>query len=512
MSTRIRGSGLGSVITENNSTKFQLEVKGSHRDNPLEVKSALAGLYINGKIVDETRNRGINIVVIDSKFEVVEVARYDIYGAVSEIIDAFIKYIDDAPTDRIIALYSYDAMGTNDKLDQAFNRWGASTWPSSAITVAPRSSYVALYSTKHKSIFCDAKGNLASKSEPAYIEYFLDSFEDIATVGGSRFIAYDSKEYEGTNKYGFKSWYDRQPLSNLGNVKPGDMLNIQAEGMVDDVAKAAGVKLLVTMQFYNEDLSWNSAISFTIDSLDWSPARAQQVIPADAFAFDLGAYHWPNTTTDQGSVFVRNLIAQPMAPYIDKNLNARFGRRVVPTENFIEDDLGTVSVRMLKDDKLEVKDIQEESGGSWIKVYQHYTLDGQKFFENEAQAIENDTPYLYSDLLRILDNKLSHGKYRFKLVAETIDLEIVWEQSSSPFETTVEGFKLLSTTQTLINPLTGLRRYTQAAENGREFAYLTGVDSPDWWYPVGLYVKYGDKGIPVNGVSVAGMQLYVFTD
>ncbi|MDE1093284.1 hypothetical protein OS113_28010, partial [Klebsiella pneumoniae] len=78
----IRGSGLGSVIAENNSTKYYIKVTGSHSD--LATENRISEVVINDSVISVSPLRGMNIQRFDNNMQFVESRSFDLYGSLTE--------------------------------------------------------------------------------------------------------------------------------------------------------------------------------------------------------------------------------------------------------------------------------------------------------------------------------------------------------------------------------------------------------------------------------------------
>lgn len=496
----IRGSGLGSVIVENNSTKYYVKVTGSHQD--LELSKRISEVSINDIPNVVTPSRGMNIQRFDENMKFVEHRSFDLYGNLSGQSSIMSDYIRSIRTGALV-LYSYDAMGNNDTLNELMKTYGSASWPWH-INSTRRFAWCGIIDCKNSNIVADAFGGLGD-SYAASVDYYIDTMEDMGVTGAGNVIVQDHIEYSG-KEYLIKEYMKQTPLSELKQLKIGEWLIVRADIMQDTEATTNKVSGIVTVQFYDINGSYLKGISVRSTGESYKTYELKSDIPENAHSLDISCLHIPSASSGKGTVFVKNVVVQPIAKNIDKNLPARLGRFSAPANEFREGTTtGNTVVKFTKDELIEASEMQEMSGGEWIKVFEHRVLNGPYLFEDLTQALYSETPYLYSNMQGINDLRLQDGRWRFKIVYE--EGYIVWEQSSSPELSEATGLKIIENTLSEDSrPFGGIRR-TQNVANSR---YDCNTGST-WFYAIGAMMIHAG-GIPGPKGAVRSVQLYAWKE
>lgn len=506
----IRGSGLGSVIAENNSTKFYLKVIGTNYDIPVGPGRDVTGVYLNDtKVISNTQmGRGINIVKFDDSMKFVEIQIFDIYGSYEVQLNRMKDYINDTKT-GLLAMFTVDAISTGDKINVLMKEWGAGAWCYFLPDVTQRRySWCGILDAKTKNMVSDAAGGKGN-SFPASIDYYLDTMSDLGVTGAGQVITQDPAEYSGTDIYLVKSYHDIKSIAeHFPQIKPGDWMQIRCDMKQNAEATTSKVQGLLTMQLYDENRTWLRGINITKDAgPDWKSFDVKAEIPANAVYLDLGFYHYPSTIKT-GTVFIRNVVAQPIAPEVVKKLPARLGRFTAPAKEFREGTLsGSTVVKFTKDEMIEASEMQELVYGEWIKVFEHRMLGSDHLFPDIDSSLYSEIPYLFSNMKGLPDLRLQDGRWRFKIVYD--DKYMIWEQSSPVEEDVAAGFKLIETNMTDYSQMGGIRRATAgAADRSR---YTGSIIDGNWWYAIGATSIY-DTGFPGYKTGVRNVQLYAWKE
>lgn len=501
----IRGSSLGSVIAENNSTKFYIRVVG-HQNDMNTVNKDKAGVWINGvQSYKAISGRGIQIVKMDQNLNKIEQVAFDLYGNAGPAATSMISYVDNMPTGFILAMFTFDAVGNNTQIATAFKKWGASCW-GYHFSGQRRYSWSGIYDSTTKNMIADAFGGMGNEFNPDF-DYYIDTSADLGVTGLGSTIVQDPAEYTGWQTYKVKEYY---PKSNLAtefpNLSPGEWVRMQCDFKQDQNAINDKVQCLLTFQFYDSNGSYLNAISILKTAgLDWSTNVIEQKIPDKATQFDIGFYHFPSTAKT-GSVYVKNVVIQPISEPKKKGLKARLGKYSVPTNSYSEGTTsGATVAKFTKDEQLDAKEMLEMSGGAWIKVFEHRTLDSQFMFPDVGDSVlYSEIPYLYSNLKNIDDYRLSDGRYKFKL--EYSEGALSWEQTSSIEAASVTGFKLIE------NNMTGTRAFYGLRKNGNNSRY-NGSNDNTWYYAIGA-INVFNGGIPgaFDKTATQEVRLYVWKE
>lgn len=510
----IRGSGLGAVIAENNSSKFYIKVIGTHGNNSLEER-ALTGVYVNNVKVTGSASRGVNFFTFDENMNLLKTDKFDIYGNTATIAQV-ISFFDNVDPNRLVAMVTADAITGTDPLYNKMASLGSSVWPKfltgSTDTNVRRFAYCCLYDSNTKNIISEAAGSRMA-GYPAEITYFMDTLKDLGSTGAGKSLVEDPDQYSGS-AYLIKSYIERQTTSNFPQIQSTDWLQIRADFKQDAAATTANVECMITVQFFNSAGQFIKGINLrTKAGADWETFDTKAQIPAGAGMIDAGFYHYPSTTAGKGNCFVRNVVIQPTNADNKKTLSARLGRFSAPTEKYEEKDMGNTVARFTKDEYLEAKEMQEASGGEWVKILDHRLLGSNKFvFATKQQAQNSDIPYLFSMLNKIEDFRRSDGTFKFKLEYEPERGNAIWTQTSSPFATVATGFQVES--NTFVNsdrPLGGIRASTIADT----MFDCSPAGSTNWFYSVGALKTWGtNQGLPAmnNAIPAYEVRLYVWKE
>lgn len=496
----IRGSGLGSVIAENNSTKYYIKVTGSHSD--LATENRISEVVINDSVISVSPLRGMNIQRFDNNMQFVESRSFDLYGSLTEQSSIMSEYIRSV-TSGVLILYSYDAMGNNTVINELMKIYGASAWPWH-INSTKRFAWCGIIDCKNSNMISDAMGGLGN-SYFASLDYYIDTMEDMGVTGAGNVIIQDPNEYSG-KQYLVKTYMEKTPLSELKQLKVGEWIYLRADLMHDNESVTNKITGVMTVQFYDQTSSYLKGITIRSNSTSYKTIEARSDIPANAFYVDIKYLHSPSGSDGTGTVSIKNVVVQPIAKEIVKNKPARLGRYTAPAREFREGTTtGNTVVRFTKDELIEASEMQEILGNEWIKVFEHRTLNGPYLFEDLQQALYSEIPYLYSNMKEINDFRLKDGKWRFKLVYD--EGHIVWEQSSSPELSSVTGLKIIETTLSADSrPFGGIRRTV----NDTNSRYDCNTGST-WYYAIGAIAVYG-SGFPGPKGTVNSVQLYAWKE
>lgn len=500
----IRGSGLGSVIAENNSTKYYIKVMGTNYDIPAGEPRDVAGVYLNDVKISTILRRGLNVVKLDESMKVLEQITFDTYTDAEVQGQRVIDYLEATKT-GLIAIFTWDSQQSSVALSKAMQKWGASAWIYHS-NERFRYSWCGLYDCKTGNMVSDAAGGRGN-SYPALLDYYIDTSADLGVTGAGQVVTQDPLEYSGTGKYLIKSYHDKKNMAqNFPQLKPGEWMQIRCDFKQDAASITAKVQCLLTMQFYDAAGTMLKGINITKSpGLNWSSYEIKSDIPAGAVSLDFGFYHYPSTVST-GVVFVRNVVAQPINKEVTKSQSARFGRFSAPSKEFREGTLtGSTVVKFTKDELIEASEMQEIAEADWVKVFEHRTLGQMFLFPDIDSGLYSEVPYLYSNMKMINDLRLTDGRWRFKLVYE--EGEIEWEQSSSPEESSVTGLKIIrSTLPSTAKPMGGIRR-TANVSNSR---YDCNTGST-WFYAIGAMASHG-IGFPGPTTGVSSVQLYAWKE
>lgn len=480
-----RSSGFGSVISENNSTKYYLRVIGTNASTDSQL-----GLFVNDKQVIIPTYKGITVSKFTKTMTFVASQGFDIFGSVDVQAQRLIDYINNA-TEDIIVIQSRTAISTNDLLTSFMNTIGSSVWPAwlknkETTDYEKEIGYAALYDVKSKNIVGEAVGSLGS-DYPAQFDYYFDDLNDLGSIGAGKSLIDDTKEYSGSN-YAVKMYQERGAISKYPQLSPTDWLSLRCDFKRDQKAIDVNIDCQLSVQFYKSGAYLKGITISSKPGLDWKTETLTQKVPEDANEISIGFYHGPSTATE-GLAFIRNVVIQPTNASVKKGIkNSRLGRFSAPTENFKEGPIGgNTIVRLTRDESIEAIEMQELAGGYWIKILDHNSLRSGKVFATKDEALENvnyDKTFLYSTMNKIKDFRLKDGRYRFRLEYENAIGFIEWEQTSSPEDSTVVGYKLLKDGMINKTVFEGIKlstnpesRYVGNSKNDFQLGALVSLDN-----------------------------------
>lgn len=478
-----RSSGFGSVISENNSTKYYLRVIGTNASTDSQL-----GLFVNDKQIPITYSRGLTVSKFTKTMTLVASQTFDIFGALDAQSLRFVDYIQNA-TEDIIIIQSKTAISSNDILKNFMNVIGSSVWPewaSKSSNSMKEIGYAALYDVKSKNIVGEAVGSRGA-DYPAQFDYYFDDLNDLGSIGAGKSLVDDYMEYRG-DKFTVKTYVPRTSISIYPHISSSDWLTLRADFKRDQKAIDLGIECRLSVQFYNSGTYLRGITIQSKPGLDWKTETLTQKIPDGANEISIGAYHSPSTVLE-GFMFIKNVIVQPTNAPVKKGIkNSRLGRFSAPTENFKEGPIGgNTIVRLTRDESIEAIEMQELAGGYWIKILDHNSLRSGKVFETKDEALENvnyDKTFLYSTMNKIKDFRLQDGRYRFRLEYENAIGFIEWEQTSSPEDSTVVGYKLLKDGMINKTVFEGIKlsanpesRYVGNSKNDFQLGALVSLDN-----------------------------------
>jgi hypothetical protein len=157
-----------------------------------------------------------------------------------------------------------------------------------------------------------------------------------------------------------------------------------------------------------------------------------------------------------------------------------------------------------------------EIDGEWLKVFRHYTADGDMFSNSndwaEAKSTNTDNPQAnkYSILDTVYRYKID-GKYTFKLNYPNEDITNIWSQTNNPVRDDgsggVEGYQAISIGSSA-NSWGGLER-----RDSRSETFLDGSIYPSaasWWFAVGARSNYPSyPTIPGANTGITEVELWI---
>lgn len=317
-------SVVASVLSETNSVKYKLCVRGSNNDSRItDVEVSINDVDIIDRATH--KGRGLNLAVIDANTStLVEWKYYDIYSSNRDpVVSAFKDYITNLPINRIVAIYSFDAMRSTAELDTFMRTYmGSLAWAGSLVlneaavtnVKSPaRASYCAIYNSKMRKIVAENfVGNVFSSYQVdtrSFVEIVYDELDDVGATGIPQRIVDDPTERMGDGSvYRVYTWPNPQTVGT--DIFAGDLLSINADLFQDQALTDAGGYAVISVYSQNS----NGAI---IDEkrLDSRGGTVGQFVSkSDFYTVPLGAaavgctfYHFPSTVKT-GTSKLKNVV------------------------------------------------------------------------------------------------------------------------------------------------------------------------------------------------------------
>lgn len=307
-------------VSENNSVKYKLEVRGSNSDSS-------KGYFVkfNGNKIGSLWGSGLNVKVLTETGDVTDEKVFfgrGAYGAMHE-------YLKTVSNDKIVVMLSVDQMFQDLAGRNVFESIGAVAFPLDILGVLPRISYAAIYLPLLGKVV--AEGTVSSMGEgidsSAYIEKVYDTISDIATTGIPQRIITDMSEHFNTAGNTIKQWPSdtaRDPISKY-HIKSGDMVWIQFEAFRDGEAAQSGG----TTRFYHNYYKDGVYVSgYRMGELtktgEWEKFSGFFRIPDNVNEVETGVFRFPQDN-NIGRVGFRNLIIAQVSGKVKTDGNAAIG-------------------------------------------------------------------------------------------------------------------------------------------------------------------------------------------
>ncbi|UOX40362.1 long tail fiber protein proximal connector [Aeromonas phage GomatiRiver_11] len=341
---------------ENNAVKYKLELQGSNFDS----SNTVSFVKINGANTLSATARGINVITIDENGVASNQAAFDIYQR-PEHFDTLRAYLMSAPSNRIIALVSWDAIKSSVDFDTFMRQYGAISWPgveylNKANTNGSayyRSSYVAIFNTTLKR-FCyeNFVGNSPGKTEDtaAKLEAVFDIVEDIGACGTPERKVDDITEYFSSgNDYAFVRYFPTENISNFEAVYHVKCEIYRDQALIDANGQS---RLYVWSQdasgkWYNQLILGDTSVPADT----WTTFEGYYKLPIQSLGATMWgcqAYRWPSSVK-VGRAGARNVsVTRVTRDDDDKVTNAAFGVNGMRSNKIEESvDLGNPIMQLL---------------------------------------------------------------------------------------------------------------------------------------------------------------------
>lgn len=529
MTVRIRADGLGSVISENNRSKYFIEVLGCTYAIAKDAQDKrYQDVRINGvSVIPSTfkSQRGINALKFDSNFKVIDTAWFDTYALTSNN-QSMLSYIDNTAAGHFLCMFSVDSIRISDTINIAdeMPKRGANWYPKIDL-VADRFGWSGIYSGKSKKFHSSStmkyfsgtklSTDILDSDQPSdYTAYCCAMADTIDDLG----IRQQSGFYEFSEKSTAFKYIDNKNIVDYGaTVGALDEYNIT----FDMLGKGS-----ILLSFYN-NTTLLSSVSIADNTLVWTGVyklESRGNFPKDCNKMTVQFVPDPTVTCK-----VRNFSMGIDTKTVIKP--AMFTPNGIPIKNFAEGTLyeplnAVTAVRLTRDYNLEALGVIED-GGYYCKIFEHTIFQDPKypdeFFKSKAEADNFDGFNKFSKIGDIKKFKYG-GKYRFRLVYPGYG-RITWEQTAELSDVIAEGndkkvagFKLIENT---IDPefsaiFVGLRE----ADGTNEVSVYSGAPrntaSAYIAYSVGCKRIHQPNGTGIPGPfidkSVNEVRLYVWVE
>lgn len=308
-----------STLTGAKGSLGNLMVKGAlHPGSGSVPTRELTYNYINKLVysgTDHSARRGVNLAIFDLNMNVVFMATYDTYGD-ENAIGSLSSKMREITSSQIATLSTYDAMKSNQTLDDTFNYFRSNAWPgTSYLSSYPRTAYAAIICGKKKAIVAEKTvGGGDGIDRTVEIEVAIDDPTGIGYSGFGTPIVSDEliSENTGTSNT-VKAWASATPLSTL-RLKVGDSYMFKSLGETDAIAAAANTYLDYEILYLNSSGSEIGKQTRRVSSVEgWEEIEIRDKIPTGCDKITVQAVR--KTTREaprspQGSVYVKNTVMQ----------------------------------------------------------------------------------------------------------------------------------------------------------------------------------------------------------
>ncbi|QPI17926.1 hinge connector of long tail fiber proximal connector [Pectobacterium phage POP12] len=352
-------SFVSNIVSEANAIKYRLIVRGSNTNSSnTRVHASLNGVDLINPNVD--RGRGLCMIVLDgTTLSRIDYRSFDVYGFTETNSQAMKDFMTNQPSNRLVLIYSFDAIGSNQVLQDFMVSIGSTAWYSDFLNLSAtstdyrRSSYSAVYNSTMKKIVSEnfvagTVGNLVDSR--SLVDIVFDEFSDIGVNGIPERIADDGTLYESNGNYSFHNYASHAIPSN--KAKAGNIYRITAELMHDQtVGNLNGSCRLYTFIKNNQNWLGEKVLSTTgLAANQWHKLEAYYQIPIDTAAnsFGVESYHFPSSITSQGKCSIRNVSVTQVSKIPSQRGSAMFGVNGIRLERMVEEKpTGTPIDRLL---------------------------------------------------------------------------------------------------------------------------------------------------------------------
>lgn len=307
-------------VSENNSVKYKLEVRGSNSDS-----SKGHFVKFNGTNIGTLWETGLNVKVLTETGDITDEKVFfgrGAYGAMHE-------YLKTVSADKIVVMLSVDRLFQDLTGRNVFESIGAVAFPLDILGISSKISYAAIYLPSVGKVV--AEGTMASMGEgvdsSAYIEKVYDTISDIATTGIPQRVISDLGEYFNDNGNTIKQWPSetaRDPMSKY-HLRSGDMVWIQFEAFRDGEAAQTGGTTRFYHNYYKDGVYVSGYRMGNLTKIgEWEKFSGFFRIPDDVNEVETGVFRFPQDN-NIGRVGFRNLIIAQVSGEVKTDGNAAIG-------------------------------------------------------------------------------------------------------------------------------------------------------------------------------------------
>lgn len=499
-----RGSGLGSVIAENNSTKYFINVVSTNASQGSLIDNA--GVFVNKEKISLENSRGLNVIKMTKDMKFVEHKTFDIFKDYDVQLSVFENYLKD-DVDSIMFMFTFDSIQNGPRLNTVFKTLGAGSWcyhQSGKLMF----SWSAVYDSKRKNIVSDASASEGA-TYTASIDYYIDTQNDLGVTGAGNVLIQDPVEYKG-KKYIVKQWKGVSPITDFPWISVGELIRVQGDLKHDNEATLNKVSGYLAVQFYDENRAYLRSIIAKSSSEEYKTVITKDVVPVGAKFIEIVFIHSPSSKDDLGEVFCKNVCIQPIEKEVgQKSRFSRFGKYTAPSNEFREGTTTGNTIVKMTNELIEASEMQEISFGEWIKVFEHRTLGQSFMFDSMESAFYSEIPYCYSNMRMLPDLRIKDGSWRMKLVYP--QGHIIWNQKHSVEDMSPQEITIIEDTINIPNKAEFIGLFRSTNESFNENTRYQGSSTDRWYYAIGALVAW-NKSFPGPGIVVDEVQLYAWKE
>ena len=376
---------------------------------------------LNGVSLSPSQTKGLNCIHLTEDFKTTLMS-FDF--SVDTDTDRFTNWVNGLST-GIILLMSHTENVTNDKLNTYFDAIGSVGWkyywnPDKGTN---RSSYVAIIDCPLKKIMTEQFMGHGKTTMQAQLCVVFDTFADIGVTGYGDMLAWEENEvFVETPGYGVVNYFDTKPQTL--NIKPGEMIEINAEVWKSKEAHAAGTGSALIVQFWGDPIPpatsnpgsrYISSFSVNAKGVEvWERGTNSAIVPVGCTRLEGTLYRYPNKNSST-KVGIRDVMIKLRKPDVKKDrTNGTFGQWGFITANANAADSAANWVASSKGQDL-ITHSYEELDQEWLPRFEQMSyidipdwMPGSKF--EISQTISYDYPLIGETWMRSGMGGVTDGK------------------------------------------------------------------------------------------------------